>query len=186
MGINFNRQHGGTTKIPIGENILLELLYYDLRKIHEYDDCPLEYSDLGCYGVFTVSIITQDTKIKKKWKKQTLKLEEGDHIGKGSFRDLVLVKNKLKEIVDSIETYECFEIHGWDERRFKIYKHFLSKDEFILNRMFEISDTIYLLNEDNHQKIVEKMFTLNENDDIIINKKETKKNIEDWRMMSKC
>ena len=66
MGINFNRQHGGTTKIPVGDNILLELLYADLRKVCAYDECPIEYSNLGCYGVFTVSIVTQDSKIKRR------------------------------------------------------------------------------------------------------------------------
>lgn len=186
MGINFNRQHGGTTKIPVGDNILLELLYADLRKVCAYDECPIEYSNLGCYGVFTVSIVTQDSKIKRKWKKQTLKIEDGDHVGRGDFRGLVKVKNKIKEIVDELKTHECFDIHGWDERRFKIYKHFLHKDEFILDRMFETSDTIYLLSEEGFQKTFKKIFTLNENNVMIINEKEVKKNIEDWRMMSKC
>lgn len=186
MGVNLNRQHGGTTRIPVGDNILLELSYVDLRKICEYDECPVEYYNMGCYGVFTVGIITQDSKIKKKWKKQTLKLEDGDHIGRGDFRDLVKVKNKIKEIVDQLEVYECFDIHGWDERRFKIYKHFLYKDEFILDRMFESSDTIYLLSEKGFKKVNEKMFTLNDNDDIIPNEREIKKNIQEWRMISKC
>ncbi|XWX34296.1 hypothetical protein LMHOCYYV_CDS0072 [Staphylococcus phage PG-2021_4] len=186
MGINFNRQHGGTTKIPVGDNILLELLYADLRKVYGYDDCPVEYDTLCCYGVFTVSIVTQDSKIKKKWKKQTLKLKDGDHVGRGDFRDLVKVKNKIKEIVDQLETHECFEIHGWDERRFRIYKHFLHKDEFILNRMFETSDTLYLMSKEGYKKTSKKMFTFNEKNDRILNRKEIKKNIKDWRMMSKC
>lgn len=130
-----NKKHNGTTNININNNIILSLQCTDARKECSSNECPWSYIYSRHYVLYNVSIIVNSHKEKKSFKKGKMKVENADHIGKGSVSDLLKIKDILFDISNELSNHEMLLISGWDTRRAIIYKHFLTKDTRFDNKM---------------------------------------------------
>lgn len=184
-----NRRHRGATTVNISENIGLKLYTDDLRKSWDEDEAPLSYLLYGVVKKFNVEIYT-------KTKKQKKKVRNGyneDSVGKGNVKDLLLIKDFLYNLTKELKDDECITIMGSDNRRFKIYKYFLSKDSRFDDIMYLNDDIIRLFNNSGkHSRYYSGLYDLiyDENQDltdseynVIINRnpKEEKKRDREWK-----
>ena len=135
-----NKKHNGTTNININDNIILSIQCYDLRKECPYNNCPVEYLYSGHYILYSVSIVVDNYKEKKRFKKGKMKIENANHVGNGNVSDLLKIKDILFDISNELSHHEMLLVSGWDRRRAIIYKHFLTKDIRFDNRMLYWDD----------------------------------------------
>lgn len=183
-----NRKHRGATTINISENIGLKLYTDDLRKNWGEDVTPFSYLMYRIVKEFNVEIYT-------KTKKQKKKVRNGyyeDRAGKGNVKDLLSIKDFLYSLTKEIKDDECITIMGTDNRRFKIYKYFLSKDSRFNDIMSSNNDAIWLFNgSGKHIAYYSDLYdlTYDENQDLTdgkfsvtinINPKEKKKRDKEW------
>lgn len=183
-----NRKHDGATVINISKNIGLKLYTNDLRKSWNENEAPLSYLAYRVIKKFNVEIYT-------KTKKQKKKIRNGyyeDKSGKGNVKDLLLVKDSLYDLTKELRDDECITITGADERRFKIYKHYLKKDTRFDDIMYYNDETIWLFNNSGkHSKHYSELYELtydkkqnltDKECNVIINrdKKEEKKRDREW------
>lgn len=138
-----NRKHEGATTVNISDNVGLKLYTDDLRKSWDEDGAPLSYLSYRVIKKFNVEIYT-------KTKKQKKKVRNGyneDGVGKGSVKDLLLIKDFLYNLTKELRDDECITIMGSDERRFKIYKYYLKKDIRFDDIMYYNDEKIWLFND---------------------------------------
>ena len=175
-----NKKHNGTTNININDNVILSLQCTDARKECPYDECPWTYAYSGHYILYNVSIVVNSHKEKKSFKKGKMKVEDADHVGKGSVSDLLKIKDILFSISNELSDYEAIIISGWDDRRTMIYKHFLHKDIRFNNKI--------LLWEDEDITICTKKSIKEYSKNIkkYGAKKLLKLNEEKWKEITKC
>lgn len=122
--MNLNRKNNGATTINISNNVAMKVYYYDLTKENFYNKAPDLYLSYKKTAVFNVVLFTNNKKQKKKVKNHYYT----DHVGKGNVRDLIDARDKIYEIISQLKEHEALTIQGADERRIKIYKHYISKD----------------------------------------------------------
>ena len=128
-----NRKQNGATVINVSDNIGLKLYYDNLSKDWINKNAPATYIWFKKYKEFNVEIYT-------KTRKQTKRVRRGyydDCVGNGDVRDLLLIKDAIYNISLQLRHDEFICVHGTDERRNKIYYHYLCKDtrfcEYIIN-----------------------------------------------------
>ncbi len=121
------RKHGFNNVFRLNNETILGLEYYDITKNEEEYEY---YIDDAIKGYFLVTlVISSDKKIQKRFHKGTMRKEDWNNGGNYSVKNLLLVKDKLCNLKSELNVDEVFIVSGHDERRFKVYNRFLSKDK---------------------------------------------------------
>ncbi|QDF14353.1 hypothetical protein [Staphylococcus phage PMBT8] len=140
-----NRKQNGATVINVSDKTIMRLYYYDFTKNEDDNYAPILYIDFEKTAVFSVELLSNT-------KKQKKKVRNGyylDHVGEGRVADLIDVKNKIYEIICILKEHEALIIRGDDERRQRIYSYYIQRDKRFDYCTIFYSDCMVLFNPNN-------------------------------------